>query len=632
MKQTGEILHVDLGSGKSWREPVPEEWVLEYLGSRGFNARLLWANQRPGVDAFSPENPLIFGPGLLTGTHAPSSGRTTITSTSPATALYFKTGVGGHWGAQLRYAGYSCLVVHGQSSEPVYLYIDNDRLEVRPASHIWGKDIPTADAQLKAEADRRSAQTVCIGPAGENLVRFASIMGSVHHAAGRGGLGAVMGAKKLKAVVASGTQGIKAARPKEFHRLVSGLRREIPGTPGVERYYVVGTAGSVLPINEWGAFPTHNFTRGRVRDAYAISGQRLVEDGYLKRRVACFSCPISCHRYCEVDDGAYAGLQTGGPEYETLAVLGGGCGLEDLDALLKANELCNSLGLDVISAGTVVAWLMECYQRGVISEEDTGGLIPTWGNADAVIALIQNIAHRKGIGDLLAEGTQRAAEKVGHDSYKWAVQARGLEQSSVDTRVAKAYSLAFAVNPRGPDHLHAQPMAEFGRHTGAIELVARITGDEKYATPRSVEKRAEIVRWHEDVFAVTDSLGLCSFLTTSAYPVTPELMAKMVSGFVGEDLGEEDIMRAGRRTITLERCLNIRGGWTPADDTLPWRMMNEESPEHPGFVNSASELAGMLDRYYALHGWDRASGKPTPSTLADLGLAEIGAGLGIAER
>jgi aldehyde:ferredoxin oxidoreductase len=223
----------------------------------------------------------------------------------------------------------------------------------------------------------------------------------------------------------------------------------------------------------------------------------------------------------------------------------------------------------------------------------------------------------------------RAAERIGQDSYKWAVQARGLEQSSVDTRVSKAYALAFAVNPRGPDHLHAQPMAEMGRHTGAIELIARITGDAKYATPRSVEKRADIVRWHEDVFAVTDSLGLCAFVSTSAYPVTPELMARMVSAFTGKDISEEDIMRVGRRTINLERCLNIREGLTSADDRLPWRMMNEESPEHAGFSNSAAELERMLTEYYALHGWDPATGRPTPAVLQDLGLADIGAELGI---
>lgn len=631
MKATGDILHVQLDSGQSWRDPVPEDWVFQYLGSRGFNARLLWDYQRPGIDALSPENPLIFGAGLLTGTHAPSSGRTTITSRSPATGRYFKSSVGGHWGAQLRFAGYSCLVVHGRSSEPVYLHIDNDGVELRSATHIWGKDIPSTDAQLKAEADRRNAQTVCIGPAGENLVRFGSIMGSVHHAAGRGGLGAVMGAKKIKAVVVSGTQGIEAAAPHEFHKLVTEIRQQIPGASGVERYYIVGTAGSVLPVSAMGAFPCHNFTRGRMDNPYALSGQRLVEDGYLKRRVACFSCPISCHRYSEVDDGPYTGVQTGGPEYETLASLGGGCGMDDLDAVLRANELCNSLGLDVISTGSVIQWLMESYERGVISKEETDGLIPAWGSAEAVIALIQKIAYRKGIGDLLAEGTASAAKKVGHDSHTWAVQARGLEQSCVDTRVSKAYALAFAVNPRGPDHLHAQPMAEHGRHPGAIELIARITGDQKHATPHSVEKRAEIVRWHEDVFAVSDSLGLCSFVTTSAYPVTPELMAKMVSAFVGKQVTEEDVMRAGRRTITLERCLNIRAGWTPADEKLPWRLMNEESPEHPGFVNSASELAGMLDRYYALHGWDRATGKPTSSTLAALGLGEIGAQLGIVQ-
>ena len=629
MEAVGDILHVDLSTGKSWTESVPEDWVMEYLGSRGFNARLLWKHQEVGIDAFAPENPIIFGAGLLTGTHAPSSGRTTVTSKSPATGRYFKTSGGGQWGAQLRYAGWNCLVVHGRASEPVYLYIDNDRVEVRPAGHVWGKGVPDADAQLKAEADRFGAQTLCIGPAGENLVRFASIMSSVHHAAGRGGLGAVMGAKNLKAVVACGSRSIRAAKPDEFHMLADQIRREIPGAPGVERYYVVGTAGSVIPVSAMGSLPCRNYTSGRLEDAYALSGQRLIEDGYLKRRVACFSCPIACHRYTEVEGGAYDGLRTGGPEYETLAAFGGGCGLHDLDALLKANELCNSLGLDTISTGSVIQWLMECYERGVISREEIGGLAPIWGDAEAVISLVNDIAYREGIGDLLAEGTQRAADEVGQDSCQWAVQARGLEQSCVDTRASKAYALAFVVNPRGPDHLHAQPMAEMGRHAGAIDLIAKITGDAKHATPRSVEKRAEIVRWHEDVFAVTDALGLCAFVTTSAYPVTPELMGQLVAAFTGVDYTEEDVMRAGKRIITLERCLNIREGWTRADDKLPYRMMNDESVEHPGFVNSAEEIEGMLREYYALHEWDPETGRPTPATLRALGLTKIGAELGI---
>jgi aldehyde:ferredoxin oxidoreductase len=628
VNRVGEVLHVELDSGKSWRETIPEDWVRDYLGSRGFNARLLWDQLAPDTDAFSPENPLILGAGLLTGTHAPSSGRVTLTSKSPATGRYFKTSGGGQWGAQLRYAGYSSIVVHGGSEEPVYLHIDDDRVEVRPAGHIWGMDVPTADAQLKAEANRRGAQTMCIGPAGENLVRFASVMSSVHHAAGRGGLGAVMGSKKLKAVVVSGTQGVEPARPQEFHELVSQIREDIPGSSGVERYYRVGTAGSVIPVSAMGAFPARNFTRGQIANAYALSGQRLVEDGYLKRRVACFSCPISCHRYTEIDAGRYAGLQTGGPEYETLAAIGGLCGLDDLEDILKANELCNSLGLDTISTGSVIGWFMECYQRGIV-EEYPGEPAPAWGNAEAVIALVEQIATRKGSGDLLAEGSARASQTIGHDSYKWAVQARGLEQSSVDTRASKAYALAFAVNPRGPDHLHAQPMAEMGRHTGAVELIARITGDANLATPRSTEKRAEIVRWHEDVFAVTDSLGLCAFVSTSAYPVTPELMARMVSAFTGYDMTGDEIMRVGRRTINLERCLNVRWGQTRADDRLPWRMMNEESPEHAGFSNSAAELDGMLDEYYALQGWDKVEGKPTAATLRELGLADIGAEIGI---
>jgi aldehyde:ferredoxin oxidoreductase len=440
-----------------------------------------------------------------------------------------------------------------------------------------------------------------------------------------------MGYKKLKAVVVSGTHGIEAAHPQEFHDLSNAIRERIPEHPGLESLHILGTAGSVVPVSEMRAFPCRNFTRGQLKNADALGGERLVRDGYLKRRVSCFSCPVSCHRYVEIDEGPYAGLQTGGPEYETLAAFGGGCDLEDLDAVLAANKLCNSLGLDTISTGSVIQWFMECYERGIVVE-DGSGPIPTWGDAGAVTKLIERIAHREGAGDMLAEGTRRAAEIVGHDSHKWAVQARGLEQSCVDTRVSKAYALAFVVNPRGPDHLHAQPLAEEGARPDSRDLIAKICGDSKYATPFSLEKRAEIVRWHEDVYAVTDSLGLCSFLTTSSYVLTPDLMARMVNAFIGSHMTEEEIMRVGRRTVTLERCLNIRDGWTKADDRLPRRLMVEESPEWEGFKNSAAELAEMLDEYYALHRWNPITGSPTAATLRGLGLAEIGSELAIVDK
>jgi len=313
-----------------------------------------------------------------------------------------------------------------------------------------------------------------------------------------------------------------------------------------------------------------------------------------------------------------------------LSALGSGCGLLDTEVVIKANELCNLLGLDTISCGSVIQWGMECYEKGLITAGDLDGLELHWGNGPAVLEMVRRIAFREGFGDVLAEGVKVAAEKVGGDSYQWAVQAKGLEQSRVDTRSAKAYALAFAVNPRGPDHLHTETFAEFGLSPEARALIRKITGDEKYANPYLTDKRPEIVRWHEDCYAVTDSLGFCAFTTTALYGITPELMAQVFSAATGYEISEEAIMEAGRRIVTLEKCYNVREGATRQDDTLPWRMMNERSPDRPdpNAINSAEELAAMLDRYYALHGWDPKTSWPLRSTLERLGLGDVARELG----
>jgi aldehyde:ferredoxin oxidoreductase len=376
-------------------------------------------------------------------------------------------------------------------------------------------------------------------------------------------------------------------------------------------------------LNELGVLPTRNFQSGHFEDAYKLSGQYLVEAGYLKRRMSCYSCPVACHRYTEVDEGKYAGTYSGGPEYETLAVFGAGCGISDTEAVLKANELCNLYGLDTISTGSVIQWLIESNTRGVLSEGQLDGLKLEWGNAETTLELIRRIAYREGVGDLLAEGVRAAASEVGRGSEKWAIEAKGLEQSRVETRSAKAYALAFAVNPRGPDHLHSQPIAEFGIRPLGVDLIERITGSRDYANPYITDKRAEIVVYHEDWYAAVDSLGLCTFPTTADFAISPEVMAGLLSAAVGAEISEDEMLEAGRRIVTLEKSFNVREGATRADDRLPWRLMHEENPDREGAINSPEELNKMLDEYYALHGWDQETSWPTRETLESLDLSGV---------
>ena len=615
------ILHVDLRTRRSWTEDAALADVRKFMAARGGNARLFWREAREGIDPLGPENPLIFGAGILTGTNAPASGRTTVTTKSPVTNLGLKTNVGGGWGAGLRFAGYHHLVVHDASPTPVYLRIRNDSVEIEPADRLWGKDVRQTTELLGGGGGE--VQVACIGPAGENLVAGAAIMFSNYNAAGRGGAGAVMGSKKLKAVVVSGDRPIRVADPKRFKECVARARQGVADAPSAKQKYMYGTASSMIAINELRALPTRNFQRGYFPEAYRISGQYLVEAGYLKRRVGCYACPVACHRYTEVDSGPYAGTFSGGPEYETLAGLGAGCGVSDTEAILKANELCNIYGMDTISTASAIQFLMECQQRGVLSPEQTGGLNLEWGNAEAMLALIPMIARREGPGALLSEGVHHAALTIGQGSERWAITSKGLEQSRVETRSAKGYALAFAVNPRGPDHLHAQPIAEFGFRVLGKKVIAQLTGDERYANPYTADKRAEIVVWHEDIYAAGDSLGLCSFTTTSDFSIGPELAADFFTAAVGEEMNEKELMRTGRRILTLEKCFNVREGATRLDDRLPWRLMHEESPDREGAVNPPGEMDRMLNEYYALHGWDPITSWPKEETLRDLELDDV---------
>lgn len=619
----GKLLNVDLSKGKMWVEDLPEDLVDAYLGGRGINAKLLWDYVKPDTNPLGPSNVIIFGAGVLSGTSAPSCGRTTITTKSPETNIFLKTSGGGYFAHEMKFAGYDHILIQGSSENPVYLWIEDDSAEIRDASEVWNKDVRETNRILEEKLGE-DIHTACIGQGGENLVKFASVMVDVYSAAARGGAGAVMGSKKLKAIAIRGTGSVKVKEPKEFGRLVKDVREALFRDTSAQSLFTFGTSGSVAAINETYAFPTYNYKKGHIENVYNLSGQCLVNEGYLKRRRGCGSCSISSHRYTTIDSGKYAGTCTGGPEYETLCALGGGTGATDTASVIKANELCNRYGIDTISTGSVIGWAMECYERGVLTKEDVDFEL-NWGDGDAVVEMVRKIAFRDGIGDILAEGVKRAAEKFGKDSWKWAIQAKGLEQSRVETRASKGYALAFAVNPRGPDHLHTEPIAEFGLSPEAKALVEKITGDEKYANPYLTEKRAEIVVWHEDCYAVTEILGFCAFATTWAYAVNPENMAKMYSLATGRELSESELMNYGRKTLTLEKCFNVRAGLTRKDDVLPWRLMNEPAPEGPpkGMMNSKEELSGMLDEYYTLHGWDLKTGWPTRETLESLGMTDI---------
>ena len=623
----GKILHVDIGTGKSWTEDLPEEWRRLYVGSRGINARILWDYCKdPSITWDDPRNIIIFGPGAVTGTTAPASGRTSVTTVGCTTGLYLKSNTGGHWGAELKAAGYDHLVVHGVSEKPVYILIQDDHVEVRDAKELWGKDIPETDALLK-KWHGEDSRGLYIGPAGEKLVRAASIQCSLYHAAGRGGGAAVMGKKKLKAISVRGTRPVRVKDTKRFAEIAQEMRELLKADSGAQSLHEFGTSGSIGAVNELHAFPGKNWQTGYTENAHPISGQALNEKGYLKRRVACFGCTIGCHRYSTIEKGPNAGIASGGPEYETFGALGNGPCIIDTEGVLILNEICNRLGLDTITAGSVTQWAIESYLRGVLTKEDTDGLELDWGKLDEVKKTIEKLALREGnLGNLLGDGLKIATKRVGKDSYKWAIMnKKGLEQSNVETRSAKAYALAFAVNPRGNDHLMTETFAEFGASPESIEVIEKVTGDKKWASPHFTEYRAEIVRWHEDCYEISEALGFCVFTSTAAYGVNPDNMARLYAAATGIEMSEEEMMLTGRRVCNLEKAFNVTRGATREYDNLAWRLMNEGAASGPlkGEKNSQEELDGMLDRYYELHGWDNKTSWPTRETLEMLKLKDV---------
>lgn len=622
-----DILTVDLSKKTIKKSKFDDEKILKkYLAGRGVASYMMLTEMNPNYDPYDDKAPIYIAMGLLNGTNAPSSGRVSILFKSPVTNRIFKTNSGGSVGAQMAFAGYDILKIVGRSDTPVYIYINDDEVEIREASHLWGKDTRETTKILVDELEDNETQVLCIGPAGENKVLISSIHMSIQNVAARGGGGAVMGHKNLKAITVRGTKPIKVNQSERFISTVQYLYKKCIEAPGVLPLNRYGTGVTMPDANDAGGLPTKNFQLGRVENLYPITGQCLVHDGWLKKRISCYSCPTACHRYCTVDEGDFKGAYSAGPEFETQSSFGTGCMLIDTAALIKCCELSNIYGLDVISTGSCIQWLMECNEKGVITSEDVG-LDLSWGNPHTVVELIRMIAFREGIGDLLAKGTKIASEEVGKDSYKWAVQAKGLEQSRVDTRGSFAYALAFAINSRGPDHLNTECLAENGGNEVFDRVIEHITGDKKYAKPYITEKRAEIVKWHEEIYAVSDSLGICAFPTTAQYWTNEEDLAELYSSATGIEVTSEEVMNAGRRILNLERIFNGMIGYTRDDDVLPYRLMNEEAvdsrPENKIRINSKEVLEPMKDKYYELVGWDNIKGLPTVEALKSLDMLEF---------
>jgi len=607
----GRLLRVDLTTRTIRQEALSEEFLRKWMGGSGLGAYILATETGPSTDPLGPENRLVVSVGPLAGTPAPTSCRHEITAKSPLTGIFGESDCGGTFGAELKAAGFDAVVVSGAAGAPVYLAIVDGRAELRSAAHLWGKDTYATDEALRAEVDQRAC-AICIGTAGEKQVLIAAVLsgGTEGRAAGRTGLGAVMGAKRLKGIVARGTGRVQVVNPdalRESIRTVVPIIRE--NTPGFQSF---GTAGSVVAFEQSGNLPLQNWRGGTWPAAANVSGQRMSET-ILKGQYHCKTCVIGCGREVVIDSGLSAGQKIAGPEYETIAALGSMCLVDDLVALSEANDLCNRYGIDTISTGGAVAFAMECFERGLLEPADVGGLDLTWGSAKAMLALVQLIGEAEGIGKVLGQGTRRAAAAIGKGAERYAMHVKGLELPMHDPRAFHSVTLGYATSNRGACHLQALSHGPEGRapqpDLGYPEVLDRFADGGK----------GEMTAKMQNYMCMLDSLKVCKFVIFGKMRI-PALV-DWLNYTTGWNVDLAEFLTTGERIFNLKRLYNLACGVTSADDTLPRRLLTEPRPDGAA-AGSLPDQALMLREYYQFRGWT-PSGVPTPEKLAQLGLADV---------
>ncbi|HOW22455.1 MAG TPA: aldehyde ferredoxin oxidoreductase family protein [Sedimentibacter sp.] len=599
---TEKIIRVDLTNKTIKIEKLNMDYAKEYIGGRGLATKYLYEEIDPQIDPLSPENKLIFMTGPVTGTNATCAGRFNVVAKAPLTGTIGAANSGGYFGPELKFAGYDGIIFEGKANSPVYLHINDDLVELKDASHVWGKDVfETTDILLSENEE--DAKVACIGPAGEKLVLFAAVMNDKDRAAGRSGLGAVMGSKNLKAVVVKGTKGLSVANPMQFNKAVANAREKVTshavtGTGGGLATY--GTEILVNILNEMHAFPTNNWQASRFEEAEKISGEYLTEN-YLVRNKACFACPIGCGRTIRIPDGKYKGI-VGGPEYEAGWSYGASCGISDLNEINKANHVCNMLGLDPITMGATIACAMELFEKGYISKEDLDGEELRFGDALSIMKLTEKTGYRQGFGDKLALGSYRLAEMYGHPELSMTVKKQ--EMPAYDGRAIQGMGLSYATSNRG------------GCHVRGYVTSTEVLGIPMKTDPLSTEGKPALLKLFQDLTALVDSSDICLF-TTFAIGL-PEVSG-MLRGATGFEFTDEEMLKIGERIWNLEKLFNIEAGLTREDDMLPPRLLKEPVTSGPS-KGKVTELQTMLDEYYQVRGWDEY-GVPTEEKLNELSIS-----------
>ncbi|MEM2178664.1 MAG: aldehyde ferredoxin oxidoreductase family protein [Candidatus Methanomethylicaceae archaeon] len=617
-----KIVRIDLANEKISIEEVDDYIYRMYLGGRGLGAYFLFKELKPKIDPLSSENKLIFATGILTGVPLPGFSKYSVVSKSPLTNSFGEAEAGGFFGPELKFAGFDALIIEGKSEKPVYLWINNGKIEIRDAKHLWGKTTKDTQEEIRKELNDKLIRVASIGLAGENLVRYACIINELKYVNGRSGLGAVMGSKKLKAIAVRGHKRIKYKNEEKIRELIKWVAENWKNFPGTVARNTYGTSIGVMVNNKIGILPTKNFQGGYFEKAEEISGEKMKETILIKTE-GCYACPIRCKRVVKGKEPYVTDPDYGGPEYETVAAFGSLCYIDDLNAIALANQMCNAYGLDTISTGCVIAFAMECYENNILTKNDTNGLDLKFGNKEAMLKLIEMIAKREGIGDLLAEGVMRASKKIGKGSEKFALHVKGKEVPLQEPRGKTGVGLAYALSPSGADHMqhpHDPAFEKILEEYKPLGIIKPI--DSLSLGPEKVRFFMYTHLW----WGLFDCLGICKFpfIPHPAGFLKINHLIEIVNAVTGWETSLWELMKVSERAINIARCFNIREGFTNIDDNLPERFFEEiKFGPKKGFKINKEEFYEAIKMYYEMMGWDRNTGIPTKAKLDELDIGWV---------
>ncbi len=617
----GKVLRVDLTTGATNVEEPGEVVYRTYLGGGGLASYYLLRELKPGIEPLSEENILIFASNVLSGAPIAGMTRFTVAAKSPLTGAYGEAEAGGFWGPELKFAGFDAVIITGKAAKPSYLWINDGNAEIRSAEKIWGLETGPAQDAIKEEVGEKRARVALIGPAGENLVRFACVVNELKHVNGRTGMGAVMGSKNLKAVAVRGTKKMEMHDPEKLRELSKGLTELIAEHGPNKVLRKLGTANLVVPLNNQGILPTRNFRTGCFEGAQKISGEQLAET-FLATDESCYACSVRCKRAVEIS-GTYAtSRRYGGPEYETLGALGSLLCIDDLAAIAKGNELCNRFSLDTISTGVAVGFAMECFEKGILTPADTEGIEFRFGNPEAMVKGIEWIALRKpGLGDLLADGVRIASAKLGKGSERFALHIKGQELPLHDPRGKIGVGISYATSPTGADHIRAPHETPFQAPGPPLSRIAALGILEPVPARELGPRRARNFTYLQFIWSLYESLGVCNFVAGPVWALTLAKLVEVVQAITGWETSLWELLKVGERTVTMARVFNLREGFGRKDDTLPDRLYEPlESGALQGIGIDRAGFEDLLTLYYEAMGWDPKDGVPTRGKLAELNL------------